>query len=117
MLGRHHSRAIQVCITGDTGTELHRHGADVFTKDDQGRGLLHVLAKRKAEPGGLNALGDLFQYFVDKGMDPWLEDHGHMTPLDVAAVWENEAILEKFRKEKREEKEMDMGTGTETLDE
>lgn len=93
------------------------NGADVFTKDDQGCGLLHVLAKRKAAFGGLNDLGDLFQYFVDKGLDPWLEDQGHMTPLDVAAVWENEAILEKFRKEKREEREMDMETGTETLDE
>ena len=56
-------------------------------------------------------LGDLFQYFVEKGLDPWLEDHGHMTPLDVAATWENEVILEKFRKDKREEMEKRQGDG------
>ncbi|KAJ4292522.1 hypothetical protein N0V90_009185 [Kalmusia sp. IMI 367209] len=81
------------------------NGADVFAVDNGGKGLLHVVAKRRAESGrfvvdGGKNLQEMFRVLVAKGLDPWLEDEGQMTPLDVAAVCGNEAILKMFRRDK-----------------
>lgn len=84
------------------------NGADIFTTDNEGKGLLHVIAKKKSSGRfdfntaveGSESLKTLFKTLVDKGLDPWLEDMGQVTPLDVAAVVGNDAILKMFRKEK-----------------
>jgi ankyrin repeat protein len=83
------------------------NGADIFTRDEAGQTLLHALAKRNPgsvygcslEELGKNIQG-IFQDFVARGLDPWMEDKGQMTSLDVAAVVGNEHILGLFRKGK-----------------
>lgn len=82
-----------------------RNGADLLSKDNEGKGLLHIIAKQVAAddqvpPEGIKNLQEMFRVLVAKGLDPWMEDEGQMTPLDVAAVCGNDAILKMFRRDK-----------------
>ncbi|KAI0103902.1 ankyrin repeat-containing domain protein [Nemania sp. FL0031] len=66
-------------------------GADFGTRDNTGRGLLHVAARGKAFR---------FQELMQMGLDPMMEDKNKQTPLDVAAACENKDVLALFaRKE------------------
>ncbi|KAJ8130340.1 hypothetical protein O1611_g3291 [Lasiodiplodia mahajangana] len=66
-------------------------GADYGTRDNAGRGLLHVAARGKAAR---------FQELMQMGLDPMMEDKNKQTPLDVAAACENKEVLALFaRKE------------------
>ncbi|RSL50140.1 hypothetical protein CEP54_012087 [Fusarium duplospermum] len=72
---------------------LRRVGADFFAKDAKGRGLLHVAASRSVLT---------FSDLMELGLDTMLEDDSQQTPLDVAAAFENESVLQLFEKDKKE---------------
>jgi ankyrin repeat protein len=71
---------------------LRELGADFFTRDAKGRGLLHVAARTGAE---------WFQELMDQGLDAMLEDGAQQTPIDVAAVSGNRRVLRLFEKRGR----------------
>ncbi|KAI0971998.1 ankyrin repeat-containing domain protein [Xylaria arbuscula] len=62
-------------------------GADFGTRDNAGRGLLHVAARGEAVR---------FQELVQMGLDPMMEDENKQTPLDVAAAYGNNDVLALF---------------------
>ncbi|CAH0003764.1 unnamed protein product [Clonostachys byssicola] len=68
---------------------LERLGADLFVKDNRGRGLLHAAA------GGSV---DIFKQLMERGLDVMLEDEVQQTAIDVAAACGNKDILELFEK-------------------
>jgi ankyrin repeat protein len=68
---------------------MERLGADLFVKDNRGRGLLHAAA------GGSV---DIFKQLMERGLDVMLEDEVQQTPIDVAAACGNKDILELFEK-------------------
>lgn len=72
---------------------LQRVGADFFAKDAKGRGLLHVAASRSVR---------IFSDLMELGLDTMLEDDAQQTPLDVAAAFENESVLQLFEKDKKD---------------
>lgn len=69
--------------------QMERLGADLFVKDNRGRGLLHAAA------GGTV---DIFKQLMERGLDVTLEDEVQQTPIDVAAACGNNYILELFEK-------------------
>jgi ankyrin repeat protein len=85
-------------------------GADIFARENEGRTLLHVLAKRveMAGPryGGNGAarkrvsfetppdVVDCYMFLVEQGLDPMTEDANLITSLDVATAYDNKGILE-----------------------
>ncbi|EXK24272.1 hypothetical protein FOMG_18991 [Fusarium oxysporum f. sp. melonis 26406] len=71
---------------------LHELGADFFTRDAKGRGLLHVAARKNAK---------CFKELMDAGLDAMLEDEAQQTPIDVAAVSGNQKVLQLFEKNGR----------------
>lgn len=86
-------------------TAFEANGADIFAVDEEGRGLLHVIVKvdcgdRYMIEDRPKNIRELFGALVERGLDPWLEDKGQMTPLDVAAVCENAEILKLYRRDK-----------------
>ena len=66
-------------------------GADVFARDDRGKGLLHVVA---ASWGGV----ELFMELLDAGLDATMEDESQQSAIDVAAVAGKQDILQLFDK-------------------
>lgn len=70
---------------------LQELGADFFATDNRGRELLHVLGYATAER---------FQWFMDQGLDPLMEDERQQTAIDVAAAKENEEVLKLFERDK-----------------
>lgn len=62
-------------------------GADMFAKDAQGRGLLHVAARTDAK---------WFKVLLDEGLDAMLEDETQQTAVDIAAVSGNQEVLQLF---------------------
>lgn len=74
-------------------------GADLFVRDRNGEGLLHVVAKKKVEAPTVNA----FKYLLEMGLDPSLEDVGERSALDVASASGNTGILELFQRDKGDE--------------
>lgn len=70
---------------------LQELGADLFAADKRGRGLLHVLGYATAER---------FQWFMDQGLDPLLEDERQQTAIDVAAADENQEVLKLFERDR-----------------
>ncbi|KAL2672549.1 hypothetical protein Neosp_013261 [[Neocosmospora] mangrovei] len=75
---------------------LRKVGADFFAKDAKGRGLLHVAASRSVRT---------FRDLMELGLDTMLEDDSQQTPLDVAAAFENESVLQLFEKDKKDKKD------------
>lgn len=73
-------------------TMLQGLGADFFTRDREGRGLLHAAARGEAVR---------FKKLLDLGLDASMEDDAHQTPIDVAAACGNTKVLELFEKEKK----------------
>ena len=73
----------------DATLMLDRLGADFFTRDAKGRGLLHVAARGDA---------DQFKDLMDRGLDATLEDEAQQTAIDVAAVSRNQNVLQLFEK-------------------
>lgn len=63
-------------------------GADFFTTDNRGQGLLHVAARTND--------ATFFKMLLDEGLDAMLEDEGQQTPADVAAVSGSQEVLEVF---------------------
>ncbi|RSM12008.1 hypothetical protein CDV31_006458 [Fusarium ambrosium] len=72
---------------------LRRVDADFFAKDAKGRGLLHVAASRSVLT---------FSDLMELGLDTMLEDDSQQTPLDVAAAFENESVLQLFENDKKD---------------
>ncbi|CAH0055187.1 unnamed protein product [Clonostachys solani] len=68
---------------------MERLGADLFVKDNRGRGLLHAAA---------GASVDVFKQLMERGLDVMLEDEVQQTPIDVAAACGSKEILELFEK-------------------
>ncbi|KAF1839459.1 ankyrin [Decorospora gaudefroyi] len=90
-------------------------GADLFERNADGQGLLHIAAKGIEErtrnedcfvasffqncqiDGGTLERGVVrFEVLVQKGLDPWMEDGCKRTALDVAAACGKESILALF---------------------
>lgn len=63
-------------------------GADFAALNNKGQSLLHLTAKK----GSVLT----FQYLMDRGLDPRLEDKMQRTPLDIAAEHNSERILKLF---------------------
>ncbi|KAH7419632.1 ankyrin repeat-containing domain protein [Cadophora sp. MPI-SDFR-AT-0126] len=69
-------------------------GADIFTRNNEGETLLHVMAKKVNHTscfdfyvfgrGGPNADG--FKFLMNMGLDPMAEDKDHKTPLASLAL-------------------------------
>ncbi|KAL4913089.1 ankyrin repeat-containing domain protein [Aspergillus aurantiobrunneus] len=84
---------------------LRNAGADIFTTNNAGESLLHLVARmdtsnkhrffRDAES---SESSELFKYFMGLGLDPFLEDRQQRTPVDVAAAYGKTDILELFQK-------------------
>jgi ankyrin repeat protein len=68
---------------------LREMGANLYIRDAKDRGLLHVAARNDAS---------LFTELMDAGLDPMLEDKAQQTAIDVAAVSENQDVLELFER-------------------
>ncbi|KAH7127344.1 putative ankyrin repeat protein [Dactylonectria macrodidyma] len=68
---------------------LHELGADFFTRDAKGRGLLHAAARKNAK---------CFKELMDAGLDAMLEDEAQQTAIDVAALSGNQKVLQLFEK-------------------
>ncbi|KAJ4986829.1 hypothetical protein SVAN01_07634 [Stagonosporopsis vannaccii] len=93
-----------------------RAGADLFVRDDSGKTLLHVAAKETQEPFKNTHLERLwhmdpdnipiepsvarFQTLLSRGLDPFVEDEGKRTALDVAAAYGKDSVLELFDNQK-----------------
>lgn len=87
-------------------------GADFFARNNAGTSLLHVVAGRKIPRGiivredelkaPIENLVQWFQFLMDMGLDPMLEDAQQRTSLDVAAACGNEHILELFKQKPME---------------
>ncbi|KAF7870303.1 hypothetical protein EAF04_004049 [Stromatinia cepivora] len=85
------------------------HGADYKIKNNEGKGALHIVAKRKADMSELlawrrvNEEGDptarLFEVLVKEyGCEVLDEDEKGRTALDIAAAVGNEEILKLFQR-------------------
>ena len=88
-------------------------GADLFARDNSGKGLLHVAAKETCEPVKDDRFSHIFnpkstkptepsitrfKLLLSRGLDPMLEDVQRRTPLDVAAACGKESVLQLFEK-------------------
>lgn len=89
-------------------------GADMTARNGKGQGLLHVIGEgsigrqrhldahdceglrhmQKDADGSLQAVS--FKTLMDAGLDPYMEDDSHRTPLDLAAASGFDAILRLF---------------------
>jgi ankyrin repeat protein len=83
-------------------------GADVFVRDKQGQGLLHIAARLTEASGSLlyhtGAWAQVrsatrFELLVNKGLDAAMEDDRKRTALDVAAAYDNQSVLKLFDKD------------------
>lgn len=83
---RHHYHAKQVRLL----QILDGLGVDWAELDEDGQSLMHLAAK--------NTNVTHFQFLMDKGLDPRLEDAKHQTPLDLAAERKATNILSLFEK-------------------
>lgn len=63
-------------------------GADLHALNNTGQSLLHAAATTNSSL--------TFQYLLDRGLDPRLEDHAQRTPLDIAAECNAQTILKLF---------------------
>lgn len=88
-------------------------GADLFARDNSGRGLLHIAAKETEEPTQNDRLarirrsfGDMqsvepsiarFQALLSRGLDPMMEDAQKRTALDIAAACGKKSVLGLFK--------------------
>lgn len=64
-------------------------GADFRALNSMGQSLLHLTARTRSVLG--------FQYLLDRGLDPRLEDNSQRTPLDIAAEHDAQLILDLFK--------------------
>ncbi|KAH7343060.1 ankyrin repeat-containing domain protein [Rhexocercosporidium sp. MPI-PUGE-AT-0058] len=79
-------------------------GADLTVSDQNGRGLLHAIAKIgdlpvKKDGVEAKAVG-MFRYLMGKDLDPMMEDAEQRSSLDVAMASGSVGILEIFKREK-----------------
>ena len=84
-------------------------GADLFAKDKQGRGLLHIVVQARdpatgyltieREKSSVRSTVRRFELLLGKGLDALMEDDQKRTPLDIAAAYDNEKILKLFDKD------------------
>ncbi|KAL2064482.1 hypothetical protein VTL71DRAFT_4976 [Oculimacula yallundae] len=86
---------------------LQKAGADIFTRNNLGETLLHVLAKSVSHGfrpsslfGNPEHTAHGFRFLMKMGLDPMAEDKSHKTALDVAAACGNEVVLDIFKRDK-----------------
>ncbi|KAL3472288.1 ankyrin repeat-containing domain protein [Aspergillus californicus] len=83
-------------------------GADISTRNDAGETLLHLIARaqtpektifrRTENSEAEQEVYEMFKYFMELGLDPFSEDFQQRTPVDVAAAYGKNKILELFQK-------------------
>jgi ankyrin repeat protein len=76
--------------------------ADLNIRNNSGETLLHILAKGDGEGSRSHVnlpFQDMFQYLMDRGVDPMVEDEQNRTAVDVAATVGSTAILKLFSRE------------------
>ncbi|KIA75902.1 hypothetical protein HK57_00307 [Aspergillus ustus] len=85
--------------------ELIELGADIFTQNNAGENILHVIARLRADADRFGYLDgghdvekgdagrDVFKFFMAKGLDPFKEDRQQRSAVDVAAAYGREKIL------------------------
>lgn len=73
---------------------------DIFKVNNEGEGLLHLVAKRE-ESGDADGLDGvtLFKMLLALGLDPRAENKMGVTPLDIAAAIENHLVLDLFARQ------------------
>jgi ankyrin repeat protein len=72
--------------------------ADVLAQNKDGENALHVIAKRaKDYPRKAEHERRLFEFMLEKGLDPLAEDGRSRSSLDFAAACEQKEILELFQ--------------------
>ncbi|KAE8454120.1 hypothetical protein EG329_005044 [Mollisiaceae sp. DMI_Dod_QoI] len=83
---------------------LEEAGADLFARNEEGEGVLHVVAKKKQNEIithlAKSNVVDTFRFLMEKGLDPMVEDNNQRTALDVAAAYGNDAVLALFKRDK-----------------
>jgi len=76
--------------------------ADLFVTNNEGETLLHLSAKKSSHRyhhGRISDTLDTFKFLIEKGVDPMAEDKYQRTALDVAAAYNNDAILSLFKRD------------------
>jgi ankyrin repeat protein len=81
-------------------TPLLDAGADLLVHNNEGEGLLHVVAKSK----NCDRV-QMFQLLMGLGLDPMVEDQRSRTPLDVASACGNSDIMDLFKRDRVRAKE------------
>ncbi|CAI6330860.1 unnamed protein product [Periconia digitata] len=81
-------------------------GADLFTVNDKGEGLLHLTAGRRWNEMNVwqdqaKEVQNTFQELLKLGLDPRLEDAECRTAIDVAVATGHSGIVDLFREEKK----------------
>ena len=83
---------------------LEEAGTDLFVRNHDGKGLLHIVAKKtfsnfvmRNESGA--TVVDTFKFLMEKGLDPMIEDKKQRSALDVAAACGNHGILDLFKRD------------------
>ncbi|KAG4439135.1 hypothetical protein IFR05_005372 [Cadophora sp. M221] len=81
-------------------------GADIFTTNNEGENLLHLMAKkfihgfRSRMFGNRDPSPNGFKFLMKMGLDPMAEDKSHRTSLDVAAACSNNLVLDLFKRDR-----------------
>ena len=80
-------------------------GADLFTVNDKGEGLLHLTAGRSDlrdyDYDQKQETQDIFKELMRRGLDPRMEDNECRTAIDIAVAKENAKIVALFREDER----------------
>lgn len=72
---------------------------DILATNEEGNSLLHVVAERDIDECMPDDGVNLFKMLVDLGLDPRAENKNHITPLDVAATYDNHRVLALFTRD------------------
>lgn len=90
-----HTLSIEEAVRPSESFEIfEKVEADFFATDNEGSGLLHVVAKRTTK-----LYADIFSLLIQKGLDPMMEDNRRTTALDVAATYEAGLILRLYARD------------------
>ncbi|KAH8807526.1 ankyrin repeat-containing domain protein [Xylogone sp. PMI_703] len=73
---------------------------DFLAKNNSGENALHIIARREKSSKNPYYNKQLYEFFVQKGLDPLEEDTLGRSSLDIAAACEQKDILELFQYQK-----------------
>jgi hypothetical protein len=93
----HQEKTKEQCCHVDNFDKFFKN-ADLHARNKNGENALHIIAKRGNDyPRRPENEGRLFQFMIEKGLDPLAEDGRSWSGLDVAAACEQKEILELFQ--------------------